>query len=206
MLGLHRTPMVHDVIWTGCFEINGDGRKLIGCASARTAKSSIIQHILPANGLTLRGIKSNAHPPCSTDLSIRAVRRTNIPIKSLSNNFGMAPNPFFAVVAGVGEGTGAAVARVFARRGGYPVVLLARSQDTLKEVAGTIEKEGGKAIPISTDISDAASVKSAFESIKKELGQAKLAVAVYNVAAGFGRKPFLELTSEDLDRSYNGNV
>lgn len=73
-----------------------------------------------------------------------------------------------AIVAGVGPGTGAAVARKFATA--YPVALLARNPDNFESLAKEINGNGGKAIGISTDISDAKSVDNAFSQIKKEFG------------------------------------
>lgn len=73
-----------------------------------------------------------------------------------------------AIVAGVGAGTGAAVARKFAAT--YPVVLLARNPDSFKSLAEEINSGGGIAIGISTDVSDSQSVQSAVEAIKKEFG------------------------------------
>lgn len=74
-----------------------------------------------------------------------------------------------AIVAGVGAGTGASVARRFAKA--YPVVLLARTPESYTELAREINKSGGKAIGISTDVSDAKSVENALVQIKKEFGE-----------------------------------
>ena len=115
----------------------------------------------------------------------------------------MASKAFYAVVAGVGAGTGAATALRFAKS--YPVVLLARKPESYKDLVEEIKKSGGQAIGISTDTSDPASVTSAFESIKKELPESKLAAAVYNVGAGFGIKPFLESSAEELQSSLAAN-
>jgi NADP-dependent 3-hydroxy acid dehydrogenase YdfG len=73
-----------------------------------------------------------------------------------------------AIVAGVGAGTGASVARRFAKA--YPVVLLARSPESYNDLVKEINGSGGKAIGISTDISDAKSVANAEAEIKKEFG------------------------------------
>jgi NADP-dependent 3-hydroxy acid dehydrogenase YdfG len=72
------------------------------------------------------------------------------------------------IVAGVGSGTGAAVAKKFAAS--YPVVLLARNPDSFESLAEEINKSGGKAIGISTDVADSNSVKAAFGKIEKEFG------------------------------------
>jgi len=118
----------------------------------------------------------------------------------------MVSDKFFAVVAGVGPGTGRSVAIRFSEA--YPVVLLARRPESYADVVAEINKAGGKAIGITSDVTDESSVKSAFETIKKELPGLKLAATVYNVRPNSrpSIKPFLELTLEDLDTSLSGNL
>ncbi len=111
----------------------------------------------------------------------------------------MSAPTFYAVVAGVGSGTGASVAQHFAKA--YPVALLARSESSYAPVVEAITKAGGTAIGITTDAADPASVDAAFAQIAKEWPQAKLAAAVYNANAGFAYKPFLELVPADLNTS-----
>jgi NAD(P)-dependent dehydrogenase (short-subunit alcohol dehydrogenase family) len=115
----------------------------------------------------------------------------------------MASKAFFAIVAGVGPGTGRAAALRFAKV--YPVVVLARKPESYNDVVTEIKQAGGQAIGISADTSDPKSVASAFESIKKELPNLKLAAAIYNVGAGFGIKPFLETTVEELENVLAAN-
>lgn len=110
------------------------------------------------------------------------------------------PTPI-AIVAGVGPGTGASVARKFAQS--YPVVLLARTPESYEPLVAEIEKSGGKAIGISTDVSDSSSVKSAFEKIKQEFGAVGAAAAIFNASGGFVRKPFLETQEEAFIKSTN---
>jgi len=110
-----------------------------------------------------------------------------------------------AIIAGVGAGTGASVARKFAAA--YPVVLLARKPESYESLAAEINSSGGKAIGISTDISDSSSVKNAVESIKKEFGSdVGAAAAIFNASGGFVRKPFLELSEEDFTTSIDVSV
>ncbi|MCJ1236480.1 hypothetical protein MMC14_004461 [Varicellaria rhodocarpa] len=139
----------------------------------------------------------------------------------------MSPSsPLLAVIAGVGPGTGAAVARKFAQS--YSVVLLARSPKNFEPLVEEINKAGGHAIGISADVADEESMKSAFEKIKgegkglavsvvwKELvnrdgvenvqSVVEGAAAVYNVGSGFVRKPFLELQVSDWDNGYSGTL
>jgi NAD(P)-dependent dehydrogenase (short-subunit alcohol dehydrogenase family) len=109
----------------------------------------------------------------------------------------------FAIVAGVGPGTGASVARKFAAT--YPVVLLARNPENYDSLVSEINGNGGKALGISTDVTDPTSVQNAFRQIDKELGGAALAAAVFNVGGRFVRKPFLELSLEDFAAGYDAN-
>ena len=116
----------------------------------------------------------------------------------------MASKSFYAIIAGVGAGTGRSVALRFAQA--YPVALLARRPESYNDIVAEIKQQGGQAIGISTDTADAASVASAFAAIKKEYPDKYLAAAIYNVGAAFGIKPFLELTPEEFDSSVVGNA
>jgi short chain dehydrogenase len=109
----------------------------------------------------------------------------------------------YAVVAGVGAGTGLSVAKKFAES--YPVVLFARNPANYEQIVKDINSSGGKAIGISTDVADPASIKKAFSQIEEEFKGAKLAAAVFNVGGGFLRKPFLELTQEQFEGGYKAN-
>ena len=118
----------------------------------------------------------------------------------------MVSDKFYAIVAGVGPGTGRSVAIRFSST--YPVVLLARRPESYSDVVTEINKAGGHAIGITADATDGASIASAFETIKKELPGFKLVATVCNVRPNSrpSRKPFLELNLEDLDTSLNGNM
>lgn len=105
-----------------------------------------------------------------------------------------------AIVAGVGPGTGAAIARKFSAK--YPVVLLARKPENYESLAQEINANGGKAVGISTDVSDAGSVASAVEAIKREFGEdVGAAAAIFNASGSFLRKPFLEIPAEVFQAS-----
>jgi NAD(P)-dependent dehydrogenase (short-subunit alcohol dehydrogenase family) len=111
----------------------------------------------------------------------------------------MASKNFFAVIAGVGSGTGRSVSIKFAKA--YPVVLMSRSEESYKDIVEEIKKSGGEAIGVSTDVTDAASVKSAFETIRKEYAGKKLAAAIYNASGRPKMGPFLELSLDDWESS-----
>jgi NADP-dependent 3-hydroxy acid dehydrogenase YdfG len=64
-----------------------------------------------------------------------------------------------AIVTGASSGIGEATALQLARQGAS-VALVARRHDRLVELAGRIEKDGGKALPIEADVSDHGEVES----------------------------------------------
>lgn len=116
----------------------------------------------------------------------------------------MSPTPF-AIIAGVGPGTGASIARKFAAA--YPVILLARNPGNYEAVVSEINQSGGKAVGISADVADEESVKKAFLKIEQDYVKkdGHLAAAVFNVGGGFVRKPFLELSTEEFEGGFKSN-
>ncbi|MEE2921962.1 MAG: SDR family NAD(P)-dependent oxidoreductase [Pseudomonadota bacterium] len=75
-----------------------------------------------------------------------------------------------ALVTGASSGLGRHFAGVLADAGAY-VVLAARRLDKLEEVAGEIEKRGGKALPVEMDVTSEDSVTGAFGEIREALGR-----------------------------------
>ena len=83
------------------------------------------------------------------------------------------------IVTGVGEGTGAALVRRFAR-GGYEVAMIARNTERLDALQ--LEVEGSRAYVC--DISDLNALAAIVEQIREEMGTP--AVLIHNaVAASF---------------------
>lgn len=87
-------------------------------------------------------------------------------------------------------------------------MLLARREESYKDLVQEINAAGGRAFGVPTDVTSPASVTKTFQTIAAEptLSGAHLAAAIYNVAAGRSVKPFLELQSADLDASLKGNA
>lgn len=128
--------------------------------------------------------------------------RLTVPhLSEIANNMSVKP---FAVIAGVGSGTGAWLARRFARA--YPVALLARNPESYDSLVKEINDNGGRAVGISADVSNDESVKCAFETIAQAYDHAPCAAAVYNASGGFVRRPFLDTRLEDLDKGLNVTV
>ena len=104
-----------------------------------------------------------------------------------------------AVVTGVGPGSGASLARKFAREG-CAVALLARSSDYVQDLSKEIVANGGEALGIPTDVTDSQQVSDAFSQIRSDLGETEILI---NHAGNAVWKPFNELTVEEFQRSWN---
>jgi NAD(P)-dependent dehydrogenase (short-subunit alcohol dehydrogenase family) len=107
-----------------------------------------------------------------------------------------------AVIAGVGPGLGASLARAFAGEG-YAVALISRHVESAKPVANQITALGGKALEIPADLSDPLEVNTAVEKAKSTLGP--ITALAYN-ASGYGRGPFLELQPQTFHDSFQVGV
>ena len=106
-----------------------------------------------------------------------------------------------AAVLGVGPGLGASVARRFAREG-FAVALMARREESVASVRQKIEASGGTALPVPADATDPASVESAFETVRGELGDPE--VFVYNAGA-FQMGGILEIEPDKFDECFRAN-
>jgi short-subunit dehydrogenase len=71
------------------------------------------------------------------------------------------------LITGASQGLGAATAQAIAARGAE-VLLLARSEDKLREVASTIERAGGRARVCPVDLADPDAVVATTEAIKAQ--------------------------------------
>src|ERR1700732_3928747 len=103
-----------------------------------------------------------------------------------------------ALVTGVGPGTGAAIARRFAR-GGYAIAMLARNRERL----GVLEREIVNSRAYPCDVTDEAQLDSTIEAIRADLGMPR--VLVHNAVGGaFGN--FMEIDPEVLQRNFQVNT
>lgn len=105
-----------------------------------------------------------------------------------------------AVVVGVGPGTGAALARRFARE--YAVALIARNAEYLRELAGELRAAGFHAVEAPADIGDAAQVRSAFAAIREKLGDPE--ILLYNAGSGTWGT-ITEVTPEQFEAAWRVN-
>lgn len=78
--------------------------------------------------------------------------------------------PEVVVVTGATSGVGRAIVERFAREGAQ-IALLARGRDGLGATAEEVERLGGKALPLQTDVADADAVEAAAAATEEALGE-----------------------------------
>jgi len=106
-----------------------------------------------------------------------------------------------AAVLGVGPGIGTAVARRFGREG-FAVAVMARSAEALAAARAAAAETGGRSVAIQTDATDPASVATAFEHVRSELGPAE--VLIYNAGA-FHIAGILDIAPDLFEQSWKAN-
>jgi NAD(P)-dependent dehydrogenase (short-subunit alcohol dehydrogenase family) len=108
-----------------------------------------------------------------------------------------------ALVAGASRGIGAATARAFADAGAA-VVLGARDERALGEVAAGIRDKGGQALAVGTDVTDPASVERLVARAVDTYG--RLDAAFNNAANGPPPTPLADLEPAEFDRAIDSNL
>jgi len=103
-----------------------------------------------------------------------------------------------AVVAGVGPGLGASVARRFAAEG-CNVGLLARSESSVEPLADELDD----AVAVTADVGDRDAVEAAFDHVREALGSVDVLVFNASAAAWEGT---LEVSPAAFDRALDTNV
>jgi NAD(P)-dependent dehydrogenase (short-subunit alcohol dehydrogenase family) len=83
------------------------------------------------------------------------------------------------IVIGAGSGIGAAVARRFGRQG-RPVALVARTENSLQAVAGTLASSGVQTVCLAADSADEVALREALDAAVAQLGVPE--AVVYNAA------------------------
>ena len=107
-----------------------------------------------------------------------------------------------AIVTGGGRGIGAACALALAEAGA-DVVLSARSEDQLRQVADAVEGFGQRAVVVPADANDVDALAALVTSAVEELGGVDIVV---NNAGGTAPRPFLDTSPGYFERAFHFNV
>lgn len=106
-----------------------------------------------------------------------------------------------ALIAGASSGFGAHFAALLSKAGAN-VVLGARRIDRIEELAETIRKSGGNALPVALDVTDEQSVIASYDAAEATFGTVDTIIANAGLSAS-GRTTDLPL--EDVQRLVNTN-
>lgn len=107
-----------------------------------------------------------------------------------------------ALVTGASQGLGAGFAVTLARAGAK-VALAARQAGKLSDLQDRIAAEGGSAHAVTMDVTDAVSIRAAFDAAEEALGPVDVLVNNAGIAV---TKPFLEMTEADWDAVLDTNL
>ena len=108
-----------------------------------------------------------------------------------------------ALVAGASKGIGAATAEAFAAAGAA-VVLAARDTTALKAIANGIEAQGGRALAVGADVTDAGSMRHLVEAALSAFG--RLDAAFNNASAGPMPAPLADIDPDEFDLGIATNI
>jgi NAD(P)-dependent dehydrogenase (short-subunit alcohol dehydrogenase family) len=101
-----------------------------------------------------------------------------------------------AIVTGAGRGIGEGIARVFAGAGAA-VVLAARRTEEIDAVAKRIREDGGRAIAVTTDVTDKSAVEALAQAALDEYGG--LDIWVNNAGGSAVSTPLTKLAKEEWE-------
>ena len=106
------------------------------------------------------------------------------------------------VITGASSGLGEATARLLSTKGAI-LVLGARRQDRLKALAETLASAGGKALTVTTDVTDPAQVKRLVDAAVRTFGRVD---AMINNAGLMPQAPLELLKIDEWDQMINVNI
>jgi 7-alpha-hydroxysteroid dehydrogenase len=107
-----------------------------------------------------------------------------------------------AVVTGAGQGIGRGIAFGLADAGAH-VVLAARTQSDLEEVAAGIESRGRRALVVPTDVTDSAALEHLITHTVGQFGRLDILV---NNAGGAMPRAAMDTSEGFLERAFRFNV
>jgi NAD(P)-dependent dehydrogenase (short-subunit alcohol dehydrogenase family) len=112
-------------------------------------------------------------------------------------------NQRVALITGAGSGIGRATAKLLAKHNAR-VACLSRTVEEVEEVAGQIRAQGGEALAVTGDISEADAMQKAFKKIIDKWG--RLDILFANAGINGVWAPIDELEPDDIEQTLNVNL
>ncbi len=108
-----------------------------------------------------------------------------------------------ALITGAGSGIGKATALLFARQGAQ-VAALGRNAEELQATVNMITRQGGKAIPVTADISVASQMEAAIGEVNRQWG--RLDIVFANAGVNGVWAPIEDISPEEWDNTISINL
>ncbi|NNU93328.1 glucose 1-dehydrogenase [Geobacillus sp. NFOSA3] len=109
-----------------------------------------------------------------------------------------------AIISGGDSGIGRAVAIHFAKEGADVAIIYLNEQEDAEETKRQVEQEGRKCLLIAGDVGDEQFCKQAVKQTVDQFG--KLDIVVNNAAEQHPQKSLLNITSQQLEKTFRTNV
>jgi hypothetical protein len=109
-----------------------------------------------------------------------------------------------ALVTGGDSGIGRAVSITFAKEGADVAVIYLEEHEDAKKTKQLVEAAGRRCLPIAGDVAEAAFCREAVEKAVAHFG--KLDILVNNAAVQFPKESLLEISDEQLERTFRVNL
>ena len=107
-----------------------------------------------------------------------------------------------AIITGAGKGIGAGIALAYAEAGA-DVVIGARTESDLQQVATRVQALGRKALVVPTDVMEETQLQSLADAAMQEFGRIDILV---NNAGGFPPRPALQTSTRSFKEAFSFNV
>ncbi|HEX6193102.1 MAG TPA: glucose 1-dehydrogenase [Chitinophagaceae bacterium] len=108
-----------------------------------------------------------------------------------------------AIVTGASKGIGAGIAKAYGTEGASVVVNYSSDKEGAERVVSEIIANGGQALAVRGNVSNASDVKNLFNETKNAFGKVDILV---NNAGVFKFEPLEAVTEEEFHRQFNTNV
>lgn len=109
------------------------------------------------------------------------------------------------VITGAGQGIGRQYAREFAAAGAVPVIAELNG-DTARGVVAEIERSGGRALAVETDVADPRSVAALFATAARELGRIDALINNAAIFSSLAMRPFDQIPLDEWEAVLRVNV
>ncbi len=110
-----------------------------------------------------------------------------------------------AIVTGAGQGIGRAFAKAFAAAGAVAIIA-ERNETAAASVSAEIMKAGGRALAVTTDVADPASIDEMVEVVEDEYGRIDILVNNAAIFSTLQMRPFEEIPLDEWNEVLKINV